>query len=231
MDEISTMPPVKTSNVLIVLRDSILALELRKVLREVPNRFRVLGVVDPKSATLLEQPYAAADALIVGGEEWQALWRKHPDRLCDLMRLCAVVVLTGNAHLIDILSMEWKPTGLVVKPARAPLAAIAISVALEGNAVIAAGPFELLRRNSYRRAIASGFEGRELAVMQRLGRGEPNDKIAWELGLAEGEIKIVVATLMRRLRLPKRLTLAVFAGHERLNAEKPDRAPLPDGRG
>ncbi len=231
MDENSAIPPAKASNVLIVLRDTILALELHKVLDEAPNRFRVLGIVDPKSAALLEQPYAAADALIVGGEEWLALWRKHPDRLRDLMRLCAVVVLTSNGHLLDILSMEWRPTGLVVKLARAPLAAIAISVALEGNAVIAEGPFDLLRRNSYRRAIANGFEGRELAVMQRMGRGEPNDKIAGVLGLAESEIKIVVATLMRRLRLPKRLTLAVFAGRERLNAENPSRTPIPDRQG
>ena len=207
----------------IVFRDSVLALEVMEALLHVPGDLGPQHVVDPRRDLSLSGLYALNDLVVMGGEEWLTLWRRYPAQAGGLRRRCMVIVVASNGHLLDILAREGRPTGLIVKPAKAPVLSAALAVAIQGHAVMSPAPFEALRHNSQRRAIANGFGGRELAVFNSIARGAPNEQIATDLDLPLSEIKMVVVTLMRRLRLSKRLMLAVFGVEQRLEEERPHR--------
>ncbi|MEQ8393543.1 LuxR C-terminal-related transcriptional regulator [Thalassobaculum sp.] len=200
------------TRVLIAVRDPDLVGDIRTALTAAPYRFHLLGVVDPKIDPALVAWCARGDAVLIGSEEWGALGRRHPNEFAALNERHTVVVICTDEQFADVLLIKrGTPSGLVVQDRRHALSAEMIEVALHGNLVISEAQFDRVRRNAHRLSIVGQLGQRDRAVLNWLATGLSNEAIADALKVSISEVKVSIASLMRRLKLKKRVALAVFA--------------------
>jgi len=196
--------------ILLAVRDPFLAGALREALLRARG-IELAGIVDPTIDRALDGWSAHADVLLIGADELLWLQRscsRDPLPAASAMR---VVVLLDEARILDVVKRIDRRVALVFECEDAHFLAERIDLAVAGYVVLSA---ELLARwagNHLRRRLVDGFSPNERRILDCVGRALSNKGIAAETGFAQNQVKALVQSVTRKLRMKNRTTVAIFA--------------------
>ena len=196
--------------ILLAVRDPFLAGALREALLRA-HGIELAGIVDPTIDRALDGWSAHADVLLIGADELLWLQRscsRDPLPAASAMR---VVVLLDEARILDVVKRIDRRVALVFECEDARFLAERIDLAVAGYVVLSA---ELLARwagNHLRRRLVDGFSPNERRILDCVGRALSNKGIAAETGFAQNQVKALVQSVTRKLRMKNRTTVAIFA--------------------
>lgn len=196
--------------ILLAVRDPFLAGALREALLRARG-IELAGIVDPTIDRALDGWSAHADVLLIGADELLWLQRscsRDPLPAASAMR---VVVLLDETRILDVVKRIDRRVALVFECEDARFLAERIDLAVAGYVVLSA---ELLARwagNHLRRRLVDGFSPNERRILDCVGRALSNKGIAAETGFAQNQVKALVQSVTRKLRMKNRTTVAIFA--------------------
>ena len=182
-----------------------------RIMRQLEGGAHVLEAGD--YATLLERLADAVDLLLVD------LHMSRMDGIGGLHRLrlkfpkLGIVVASGRHDAPTIRAgLAAGLNGFIAKLDSPDLVLPALRLVRAGGNYIPPGVLGDLRNGSYLMACSgSHLTARQLDVLQRLLKGEPNKVIARQLGLVEGTVKIHIAGILRALQVHNRTQAVVRA--------------------
>ena len=195
--------------ILLAVRDPRLAATLREALLETPG-ILLAGVVDPTIDRALAGWSAYADILLIGADELLWLERAAGGFIAATAAM-RVVVLLDEARILDLFYQIDGPFDLVFEIEDRRLLAQRIDLAAAGYIVLPASLLVQWVGNHLRRRLVAELSLKERRVIACVGRALSNKSVAVETGFAENEVKALVQSAMRKLRIKNRTTLAIFA--------------------
>src|SRR4051794_29245486 len=196
--------------VLLAVRDPSLAGTLREALLRTPGML-LMGIIDPTIDRALAGWRSYADILLIGVDE--LLWLQRA-AVCGLLAAAAamrVVVMLDENRVLDLLYRFEGRSALVFDTEDRPSLPERIDLAVAGYVVLSTSLLERLLSDNLRRELIDELSPNERRVFSCLGRAMSNKSIAAETGFAESEVKALVHSTMRKLRIKNRTTAAVFA--------------------
>jgi len=196
--------------ILLAVRDPSLAATLREALLETPG-ILLAGVVDPTIDRALAGWSAYADILLIGADELLWLERAAAGGFIAATAAMRVVVLLDETRILDLFYQIAGPFDLVFEIEDRRLLAQRIDLAAAGYIVLPASLLVQWVGNHLRRRLVAELSLKERRVIACVGRALSNKSVAVETGFAENEVKALVQSAMRKLRIKNRTTLAIFA--------------------
>jgi DNA-binding CsgD family transcriptional regulator len=196
--------------VLLAVRDPRLAATLREALLRSPA-MRLAGIIDPTIDRALGEWSAYVDTLLIGADELLWLQRTAIGGSFAAIAAMRVVVLLQESQILDLFYQIEGQFDLVFEENDHRFLAERIDLAAAGYVVL---PAPLLMRwlnNHLRRRMTCELSSNERRVLACIGRALSNKGIAAETGFAESEVKALVQSTMRKLRIKNRTTVAIFA--------------------
>jgi len=196
--------------ILLALRDPWLAAALRDALFHAPD-FQLIGIIDPTIDRALSGWRAYADILLIGADD--LLWLRRSGSCGSLAASAAmrVIVLLDESRILDLFHQIDRPVDLLLDVEDGRLLAERIDLAAAGYIVLSASLLMRWVSNHLRRRLIDDLSPNEQRVLTCVGRALSNKSIAAETGFAEAEVKALVQSVMRKLRMKNRTTVAVFA--------------------
>ena len=196
--------------ILLALRDPWLAAALRDALVHAPD-LQLIGIIDPTIDRALSGWRAYADILLIGADE--LLWLQRSGSCGALAASAAmrVIVLLDESRILDLFHQIDPPFDLLLDVDDGRLLAERIDLAAAGYVVLSASLLMRWVSNHLRRRLIDDLSPNEQRVLTCVGRALSNKGIAAETGFAEAEVKVLVQSVLRKLRMKNRTTVAVFA--------------------
>jgi len=196
--------------ILLALRDPLLAAALRDALFPAPD-LQLAGIIDPTIDRALGGWHAYADILLIGADE--LLWLQRSGSCGSLAVSAAkrIIVLLDESRILDLFHQIDRPFDLVLDLEDSRLLAERIDLAAAGYVVLSASLLIRWVSNHLRRRLVDDLLPNEQRILACIGRALSNKGIAAETGFAEAEVKVLVHSVMRKLRMKTRTTVAVFA--------------------
>jgi DNA-binding CsgD family transcriptional regulator len=204
--------PVKFAGrrVLIAVREPRLAATLRDAVLRTPGML-LAGIIDPTIDRALGEWGAYVDILLIGADELLWLQRAGASGFFGALAAMRVVVLLDESRILDLFYQIEGSFDLVFEDHEHRFLVERIDLAAAGYVVL---PAPLLMRwlsNHLRRRMTCELSSNERRVLACIGRALSNKNIAAETGFAESEVKALVQSTMRKLRIKNRTTVAIFA--------------------
>jgi len=196
--------------ILLALRDPWLAAASRDALFDAPG-FQLTGIIDPTIDRTFSGWHAYADILLIGADELFWLQRSGS---CGSLAACSamrVIVLLDESRILDLFHQIDRPFGLVLDIEDGRSLAERIDLAAAGYVVFSASQLMAWVSNHLRRRLVDDLSPNERHVLACVGRALSNKGIAAETGLPESEVKKLVQSVLRKLRMKTRTAIAVFA--------------------
>jgi DNA-binding NarL/FixJ family response regulator len=195
--------------VLLAVRDATLAGSLREALLRTPGMM-VTGIIDPTIDRALAGWSSHADILLIGVDE--LLWLQRAGT-CGLIATAAmrVVVMLDENRVLDLLYHFEGRSALIFDTEDRRGLPERIDLAVAGYVVLSTSLLERLLGDDLRRELIDELSPHERRVFSCVGRAMSNKSVAAETGFAESEVKALVQSTMRKLRIKNRTTAAVFA--------------------
>jgi DNA-binding NarL/FixJ family response regulator len=196
--------------ILLAVRDPRRADALRDALFRAPD-IELAGIVDPTIDRALDTWGPYADILLVGADELLWLQRSGtagPSLASSTMR---VVVLLDESRILDVVDQLDHRFDLLFGPEEDRFLAERIDLAVAGYVALPASLLMRLECNQLRRRLVDDLSSDERRVLVCIGRALPNASIAAETGFAENQVKALVQSVRRKLRMKTRTSVAVFA--------------------
>jgi DNA-binding NarL/FixJ family response regulator len=196
--------------ILLALRDPWLAATLRDALFHAPD-FQLIGIIDPTIDRALSGWHTYADILLIGADE--LLWLQRSGSCGSLAASAAirVIVLLDESRILDLFHQIDRPFDLVLDIEDGRFLAERIDLAAAGYVVFSGSLLMGWVSNHLRRRLVDDLSPNERRILACVGRALSNKGIAAETGFPECEIKKLVQSVMRKLRMKTRTAVAVFA--------------------
>jgi DNA-binding NarL/FixJ family response regulator len=196
--------------VLLAVRDPYLAGSLRDALLHTPGML-LAGIIDPTIDRALAGWSSYADILLIGVDELLWLQRIATCNLVAAAAVMRVVVVLDEKRILDLLYQFEGRFDLVFDVEDRRLLAERIDLAVAGYIVLSSSLLADWLSDRRRRELVGELSPSERRILSCVGRAMPNKSIAAETGFAESEVKALVQSTMRKLRIKNRTTVAVFA--------------------
>jgi DNA-binding NarL/FixJ family response regulator len=196
--------------VLLAVREPRLAATLRDAVLRTPGML-LAGIIDPTIDRALGEWSAYVDILLIGADELLWLERAGASGFFAAFSAMRVVVLLHESRILDLFYQIEGRFDLVIEDDEHRFLVERIDLAAAGYVVL---PAPLLMRwlnNHLRRRMTCELSTNERRVLACIGRALSNKSIAAETGFAENEVKALVQSTMRKLRIKNRTTVAIFA--------------------
>jgi DNA-binding NarL/FixJ family response regulator len=196
--------------ILLALRDPWLAAALRDALFHAPE-FQLTGIIDPTIDRTFSGWHAYADILLIGADE--LLWLQRSGSCGSITASAAmrVIVLLDESRILDLFHQIDHPFGLVLDIEDGRFLAERIDLAAAGYVVFSGSLLIGWVSNHLRRRLVDDLSPNERRILACVGRALSNKGIAAETGFPESEVKKLVQSVMRKLRMKTRTAVAVFA--------------------
>jgi len=195
--------------VLIVTRDKKLAASLENALRT--TQYIVNGICSSAIFNRRKAEMANADMILLGARELIAEARRARS---IGRRLAAshppVIVVLRDDQLLHGLSVMAPGQRLIFAHHLSTHLTQVIDLSLEGLIVIPDRVLQHLRSGALRANSLGTLTDQEASVLDLLGQGAPNGRIAEFLGLPLSRAKSVVRSIISKLGMPNRTAVAVF---------------------
>jgi len=196
--------------VLLAVRDATLAGSLREALLRTPGMM-VTGIIDPTIDRALAGWSSHADILLIGVDELLWLQRAVPCELLSAAAAMRVAVMLDENRVLDLLYHFEGRSALIFDTEDRRGLPERIDLAVAGYVVLSTSLLERLLGDDLRRELIDELSPHERRVFSCVGRAMSNKSVAAETGFAESEVKALVQSTMRKLRIKNRTTAAVFA--------------------
>jgi two-component system, NarL family, nitrate/nitrite response regulator NarP len=196
--------------ILLALRDPLSAAALRDALFHAPD-FELIGIIDPTIDRTFNGWHTYADILLIGVDE--LLWLQRSSVCGSLPASAAmrVIVLLDESRILELFHQINRPFDLVLDLEDSRLLAERIDLAAAGYVVFSRSLLIGWVSNDLRRRLVDDLSPNERRILACVGRALSNKGIAAETGFAEAEVKALVHSVMRKLRMKTRTAVAVFA--------------------
>jgi two-component system nitrate/nitrite response regulator NarL len=146
------------------------------------------------------------------------------DELRQLEIDCRIVILTGTLARAELLAaLRLGADGYLTKGAEPHVLLESLRRAAQGVLQLDAAAIALLA-SSGGPAMPTDLTEREAQTLALIANGLSNKRIARELGISDGTVKIYMKNLLRKFNLKSRLELAVWMHH---NSDTTTTAPAP----
>jgi len=174
---------------------------------------RVVGIVDPTLPGAVASWDDHADATIISVSSFLWLHERASGRSNDFEPNKLMFLVATVGELLDLLSLDQRPLGFLFSPDTVRHAGSIMDLAAEGQGYTVFPPHiaALLPNDGLRRSMVAELTLREREVLRQLGLARSNREIASDLRMSEGYVKIVVRSILIKLRLKNRTSAAVFA--------------------
>lgn len=195
--------------VLIVTRDKKLAASLQTALRT--TQFTIGGVCSSAIFNRRKSEMANADMILLGARELIAEARRARSigrRLADANP--PVIVVLRDDQLLHGLSVMAPGQRLIFAHHLGANLPQVINLSLEGLIVIPDRVLQHIRSGALRADSLGSLTAQEISVLDLLGQGAPNNRIAAHLNLPLSRAKSVVRSIVSKLGMPNRTAVAVF---------------------
>jgi DNA-binding NarL/FixJ family response regulator len=196
--------------ILLAVRDPRRADELRDALFRAPD-IELAGIVDPTIDRALDTWGRYADILLIGADE--LLWLQRSGTAGPLLASSTmrVVVLLDESRILDVVDQLDQRLDLLFGLEEDRFLAERIDLAVAGYVALPASLLMRLECNQLRRRVVDDFSPNEQRVLGCIGRALSNKGIEAETGFAANQVKALVQSVRRKLRMKNRTTVAVFA--------------------
>jgi DNA-binding CsgD family transcriptional regulator len=196
--------------VLLAVRDPRLAATLREALLR-SSGMRLAGIIDPTIDRALGEWSAYVDVLLIGADELLWLQRAGASGFFGAFAAMRVIVLLHESRILDLFYQIEDRFDLVFEDDDHRFLVERIDLALAGFVVLPARLLERWVGNQLRHRRTCELSPNERRILACMGRALSNKSIAAETGFAESEVKALVQSTMRKLRIKNRTTVAIFA--------------------
>ena len=177
------------------------------------------GIVDPTCNRSFEAWRAHADVIMIGAEELLDL-SETDSAAFDALSKMQVIVLVEERRLLDVLGRFGRQFAFVLVDEGEEGDAVfseRVALALDGYCAITNRMMRRLTGNELRLDLVARFSPNERRVLALIGQALPNRRIAAETGLVDGQVKVLVRNIARKLRMKNRTEVAVFAASQQLD--------------
>jgi DNA-binding NarL/FixJ family response regulator len=196
--------------ILLAARDPRLAMTVRETLLNMPGML-LAGIIDPTVDRALGGWNEHADILLIGADELLWLHRTGASALFAAATAMRVVVLLDESQILDLFYQIDDRFDLVFDVKNRPFLAERIDLATAGYLVLSTSLLVQWIGNHLRCRLLRELSPNERRVLGCVGRALSNKRIAAETDFADSEVKALVQSTMRKLRVKNRTTLAIFA--------------------
>lgn len=195
--------------VLIVTRDKKLAASLESALRT--THYTVGGICSSAILNRRRTEMQNADMILLGARELIVEARRARSigrRLASASP--PVIVILRDDQLLHGLSVMAPGQRLIFVQHLGKNLPQVIDLSLEGLLVIPDRVLQHIRSDALRVDSLGSLTAEETSVLDLLGQGAPNSRIAAHLGLPLSRAKSVVRSIISKLGMPNRTAVAVF---------------------
>jgi DNA-binding CsgD family transcriptional regulator len=196
--------------ILLAVRDPCLAIVVREALLSRPGML-LAGIVDPTIDRALGGWSGYADILLIGADELLWLHRADAGGFFAASAAMRVVVLLDETRILDLFYQIDERFDLVFDVKDRRFLAHRIDLATAGYLVLSTSLLVQWVGNHLRRRLIGELSSSERRILGCIARALSNKSIAVETGFAESEVKALLQSTMRKLRLKNRTTAAIFA--------------------
>jgi DNA-binding NarL/FixJ family response regulator len=196
--------------VLLAVRDPCLAMAVRGTLLNMPGTL-LAGIIDPTVDRALGGWSEHADILLIGADELLWLHRTGASAFFAASTAMRVVVLLDESQILDLFYQIDDRLDLVFDVKDRRFLAERIDLATAGYLVLSTTLLVQWIGDHLRRRLLGELSPNERRVLGCVGRALSNKSIAAETDFADSEVKALVQSTMRKLRVRNRTTLAIFA--------------------
>ncbi len=196
--------------ILLAVRAPWLVASLRDALLHAPA-LQLAGIVDPTIDRALGGWNSYADIVLIGADELLWLQRSGSGGSVAVSATMHVIVLLDESQILDLFHQIDHGFDLVLDLEDHRFLAERIDLAVAGYVVL---PAPLLKRwmgDHLRRRLIADLSPAERRIFFCVGRALSNKSIAAETSFPENEVKSLVQSVTRKLRMKNRTTVAVFA--------------------
>jgi DNA-binding NarL/FixJ family response regulator len=201
----------RRKRILIASRNPDLVIVLRDALSS--SESQLVGVIDPALRSEMVRWQDYADVLILSASDLKRIEQNDP-KIAKKIAMDQVVILVASAEdLLGAFASEERALGVIFDPEQKELAAPIIRLAGEGRGYLVIPPeyAVLLPDEGLRRTMAESLTDAELRVLRLLGQARSNREIAKVLDCSESRVKMLVSSVLNKLRLENRTAAAVFS--------------------
>jgi DNA-binding CsgD family transcriptional regulator len=196
--------------ILLAVRDPCLAMAVREALLS-RSGMLLAGIVDPTIDRALGGWSGYADILLIGADELLWLHRADAGGFFAASAAMRVVVLLDESRILDLFYQIDERFDLVFDGKDRRFLAQRIDLATAGYLVLSTSVLVQWVGNHLRRRLIGELSSSERRILACVARALSNKSIAAETGFAESEVKALIQSTMRKLRIKNRTSAAIFA--------------------
>jgi DNA-binding CsgD family transcriptional regulator len=196
--------------ILLAVRDPCQVVAVRDALLDMPG-MQLTGIVDPTIDRALGGWSEYADILLIGADELLWLHRADASGFHAALTAMRVIVLLDESRILDLFYQTDERFDLVFAVEDRRSLAHRIDLATAGYLVLPTALLVQWVSNHLRRRLLDELSPNERRVLSCVGRALSNKSIATETGFSESEVKALIQSTMRKLRIKNRTTVAIFA--------------------